>query len=109
MLTEEQVFQLGAEAMLSHVVAWLVIQGENSAAFKLLNFSSFPKFQIPQKDVIRETLYNKGWTLEWGKDLSEETKVALKNREIFTLLDKEGKPYSLILMDSFRQLREQKP
>ena len=45
-------------------------------------------------------------TLEWGKNLTKKQILALKNGEIFTLNDKNGKPIRKILMDSYNQIRE---
>lgn len=50
--------------------------------------------------------HNEGKTLEWGKDLTEEQSAAMREGEIFTLLDEKGKPYSIVLMDSYDTIRE---
>jgi len=50
--------------------------------------------------------FSKGRNLTWGKDLNPEQKKALRKGEVFTLLGKDGKPYSKVLMDSYDQIRE---
>lgn len=53
-----------------------------------------------------KTYFDNGRTVEWGADLSEETKAALAAGEVFTLLDTEGTPHSRLLHDSYGTLRE---
>ena len=50
--------------------------------------------------------HNDGRTLEWGKDLTPGQIQALREGEVFTLIDEDEKPYSLVLMDSYDQIRE---
>ncbi len=52
--------------------------------------------------------YDKKRTLRWGENIPPKELTALRNGEIFTLLDGDGKPYSRVLADSFNVLREQK-
>jgi len=50
----------------------------------------------------------KGRTFTWGKILTQEQIKALKKGEMFTLLGKDGEPYSEVFMDSYNQIREQR-
>lgn len=50
--------------------------------------------------------WHNGRLLEWGKGLSSEQKFALRRGEVFTLRDRSGTPYSLVLMDSYGAIRE---
>jgi hypothetical protein len=49
--------------------------------------------------------FDDGRTTEYGADLGPERMEALRRGEIFTLLDREGRPWQRILMDSYDQLR----
>lgn len=49
---------------------------------------------------------DRGRTVKWGEDLSEETMISMRDGEVFILLDKEGKPYKKLLLDHYNQLRE---
>jgi hypothetical protein len=49
--------------------------------------------------------FDDGRTVEFGADLGPERMEALRRGEIFTLLDREGRPLKRILMDSYDQLR----
>jgi hypothetical protein len=53
-----------------------------------------------------KTYFDNGRTVEWGKDLSEETLAAMDGGEVFTLLDPDGKPYSRLLRDAYGTQRE---
>jgi hypothetical protein len=44
--------------------------------------------------------------LTWKKDLTKRQIKALRKGEIFVLLDAEGFPHAVILMDSYNQIRE---
>jgi hypothetical protein len=50
--------------------------------------------------------YNKGRTVLWGKDLTDEDMESLRSGEIFILLDEIGASYCEILVDSYGQIRE---
>lgn len=41
-----------------------------------------------------------------GNDLTEEQMIALRDGEVFILLDEDGHPASQLLMDSYNQIRE---
>lgn len=45
-------------------------------------------------------------TLQWGKDISPENMKLLRSGRSFLLLDKHGRPYSIVLMDTFGTIRE---
>lgn len=51
---------------------------------------------------------NRGRTLDWGCDIPAEKMVAMRNGEVFVLLDATGRPYSKVLMDSYDTIREQR-
>ena len=60
-------------------------------------------------DVIEyqpKNYFSKDRKLEWGKDLTPKQMKALRKGECFKLLDKDGKPYKMILMDSYNTIRE---
>jgi hypothetical protein len=50
--------------------------------------------------------FSKDRTLEWGKDLTPKQMKALRKGEVFKFLDKDGKPFKMILMDSHNVIRE---
>lgn len=52
--------------------------------------------------------HNLSRTLQWGKNLTNEERDALRDGEIFMLLDERGNPHSHIIMDSYGQIREGK-
>jgi hypothetical protein len=49
-----------------------------------------------------------GRFLHWGENISPENRELMRKGEIFVLLDKNGKPYSEVLVDSYDQIRERK-
>jgi len=60
-------------------------------------------------DVIEyqpKKYFSKDRAIEWGKDLTMEQRKALTKGEVFKLLDKNGKPFKMLLMDSYNILRE---
>ena len=50
--------------------------------------------------------FSKDRAIEWGKDLTRRQMKALRKGEVFKLLNKDGKPFKMILMDSYNMLRE---
>ena len=44
--------------------------------------------------------------LQWGEDMPLVIFEALRNGETATLMNKNGEPHSLVLMDSLGQIRE---
>lgn len=56
--------------------------------------------------ILLQGYEDNGRTLEWGKNLTTDQKEAMRAHEIFTLLDKEGKPHSKVLMDFYGAIRE---
>ena len=73
-----------------------------------------PSFYTEEKAVFDSITWNPkhykncGFTLKWGKDISSGDMDLLRKGEVFTLLDKKGNPYSIVLMDSYNQIREGK-
>ena len=60
-------------------------------------------------DVIEyqpKKYFSKARTLKWGENLTPKQMKALRSGEVFTLLGEDGKPYKMILMDSFNTIRE---
>jgi hypothetical protein len=49
---------------------------------------------------------DRGRTLRWEQSLSEATMAAMDAGEVFTLMGADGKPYSLVLKDSYGTIRE---
>lgn len=58
------------------------------------------------KDYNPKEYHDKGRKFYWGKDLTEKQMAALRNGEIFTLLDKNERPIKKIFMDSYDKIRE---
>ena len=55
---------------------------------------------------LNKKYFDNGNTLNWGEDIPQDKVYALKQGEIFTLLDKDKKPFSKVLMDSYGITRE---
>lgn len=50
--------------------------------------------------------FTKHITLEWDKNLTAEQMGALRDGEVFILLNEQAKPYSQVFMDSYDRIRE---
>ncbi len=50
--------------------------------------------------------FDNGGILKWGEDMPPGTREAMEKGEVFTLMDKHGKPYSILCHDSYGTLRE---
>lgn len=53
-----------------------------------------------------KTYFSNGAQLSWGQDLTDDEKNRLKQGEVFCLLSRDKLPHSLVLMDSYNQIRE---
>ena len=53
-----------------------------------------------------KTYHDDGRTLKWEDSLTPEQEQAMQGGEVFTLLDAEGTPHSIVLKDSYGQIRE---
>jgi|GEM_PF-4538587 len=51
-------------------------------------------------------LRDEGRTTPWGVDLTPEIMDAMRNGEVFTVLDPSGKPHSKICIDPYGQMRQ---
>lgn len=49
--------------------------------------------------------FNNGGILKYGENLTKDQKERLKNGEVFTLLNQDGRPWKHVLMDSFDVIR----
>lgn len=58
--------------------------------------------------VVKKRYYDDGRTLYWGDDISSVAMKGLKDGEMFTLLNADGTPHSIVMMDSFNEIREKK-
>lgn len=60
-------------------------------------------------DVIEyqpKKYFSKDRAIKLGKDLTPKQMKALRKGEVFKILGKNGKPFKMILMDSYNMLRE---
>lgn len=73
-----------------------------NALQKLKTSTKKPKFT----NWRPKTYENKGHFLFWGRNLTDEQMTALKNGEIFTLLDIRLNPCKEVFMDAFNQIEE---
>ncbi len=52
------------------------------------------------------TIPEPSYVLNWGEDIPSNIMEALRRGETATLNDKDGNPYSRVLMDSYGTIRE---
>lgn len=95
----------------------LVLIGERENSFHHAFVENvFPTIEAYLFDYLKQTnkdtewkpktYKNNGKKLQWGQDLSKETKVLMEQGEVFTLLGEDGAPWAELLMDSFGVIRE---
>lgn len=58
--------------------------------------------------VFTGTVPGPTWWLRWGEDIPAEVMEALRRGETAMLHDEAGNPHSLVLMDTYGQIREKR-